>query len=152
MAGDGSGQSENVWPMPKFYFEVKWESAVAKFQKVSGLDVENEPIEYRNGDSPTFSKIAMPGMLKYSRVTMEKGVFTKDNQMWDWFNEIKMNVIKRKPITISLLDESGSPSMVWTLANAFPEKISGADLNAEGNEMAIEKIEIQHEGLTIANG
>ena len=72
--------------------------------------------------------------------------------MWDWFNEIKMNTIKRKPITISLLDESGAPTMVWTLANAFPAQISGTDLNAEGNEVAIEKIEIQHEGLTVANG
>ena len=152
MAEDGSAKSENVWPMPKFYFEVKWDSAVVKFQKVSGLDVENEPIEYRSGDSPVFSKISMPGMLKYSRITMEKGVFTKDNQMWDWFNEIKMNTIKRKPITISLLDESGAPTMVWTLANAFPAQISGTDLNAEGNEVAIEKIEIQHEGLTVSNG
>ena len=152
MADDGSTQSENVWPMPKFYFEVKWDSSVVKFQKVSGLDVENEPIEYRNGDNPKFSKISMPGMLKYSRVTMEKGVFTKDNQMWDWFNEVKMNTIKRKPITISLLDEGGSPTMVWTLENAFPARISSTDLNAEGNEVAIDKMEIQHEGLTIANG
>jgi len=152
MAEDGSTQSENVWPMPKFYFEVKWDNTVARFQEVSGLDIENEAIEYRCGDSPIFSKISMPGMVKYTPVTMKKGVFAKDNHMWDWFNEIKMNTIKRKPITISLLDESGAPTMVWTLENAYPSKISGTDLRAEGNEVAIEKIEIVHEGLTVANG
>jgi len=125
---------------------------VVKFQRVSGLDVENEPIEYRSGDSPTFSRVSMPGMLKYSRVTMEKGIFSKDNKMWDWFSEIKMNTIKRKPITISLLDEGGSPTMVWKLENAYPTKITGTDLDAEGNDVAVEKIVIAHEGLTIENG
>jgi len=152
MAEDGSAQLANVWPLPKFYFEVKWDSSVVKFQRVSGLDVENEPIEYRSGDSPTFSRVSMPGMLKYSRVTMEKGIFSKDNKMWDWFSEIKMNTIKRKPITISLLDEGGSPTMVWKLENAYPTKITGTDLDAEGNDVAVEKIVIAHEGLTIENG
>jgi len=152
MAEDGSAQLANVLPLPKFYFEVKWDSSVVKFQRVSGLDVENEPIEYRSGDSPTFSRVSMPGMLKYSRVTMEKGIFSKDNKMWDWFSEIKMNTIKRKPITISLLDEGGSPTMVWKLENAYPTKITGTDLDAEGNDVAVEKIEIAHKGLTIENG
>ncbi len=152
MAEDGSMPYGNVWPLPKFYFEVKWDSSVMKFQKISGLDVENEPIEYRSGDGSTFSKVSMPGMLKYSQVTMEKGVFQKDNEIWDWFNEIKMNTIKRKPITISLLDEGGTPTMVWKLENAYPTKITGSDLAAAGNDVAVEKIEIAHEGLTIENG
>jgi len=62
-----------------------------------------------------------------------------------------MNTIKRLPVTISLLDETGKPTMVWTLANAWPTKITGTDLKAEGNEVAIETIEIVHEGLTIDN-
>jgi phage tail-like protein len=41
--------------------------------------------------------------------------------------------------------------MVWTLANAWPTKITSSDLNAEGNEVAVESIEVAHEGLTIAN-
>jgi phage tail-like protein len=54
-------------------------------------------------------------------------------------------------VTISLLDEAGAPTMVWTLANAWPTKITGTDLKAEGNEVAVETIVIAHEGLTIAN-
>ena len=82
---------------------------------------------------------------------MKKGVFKADNRFWDWFNEIKMNVIKRKTVTISLLDEAGSPTMVWTLANAWPTKITATDLKAQGSEVAIESIVIVHEGLTIEN-
>ncbi|HET7792857.1 MAG TPA: phage tail protein [Rhizobacter sp.] len=139
-----------MWPVPKFRFSVKWDSAVMSFQEVSGLDVEAQPLEYRAGDSPAYSVLKMPGMKKYSDITMKKGVFKGDNKFWDWFNEIKMNVIKRKSVTISLLDEGDGTIMVWTLANAWPTKITGTDLKAQGNEVAIETIVIAHEGLTIA--
>jgi phage tail-like protein len=151
MADDGSKQSTNVWPMPKFRFEVKWDSNVMSFEEISGLDVEAQQIEYRQGDSPVFSTVKMPGLKKYGNVTMKKGVFKADNKFWDWFNQIKMNTIKRVPVTISLLDEEGKPTMVWTLTNAWPAKITGTDLKAQGNEVAVETIEIAHEGLTIAN-
>lgn len=150
MADDGSAQSANVWPLPRFHFLVKWDSNVMSFQEVSGLDVEAQPIEYRAGDNPVFSTVKMPGIKKYGNVTMKKGVFKADNKFWDWFNQIKMNTIKRVPVTISLLEESGRPTMVWTLANAWPTKITGTDLKAEGNAVAVETIEIAHEGLTIA--
>jgi phage tail-like protein len=137
--------------MPKFHFQVKWDSNVMSFQEISGLDVEAQTIEYRHGDSPSFSTIKMPGIKKSGNVTMKKGVFKSDNKFWDWFNQIKMNTIKRIPITISLLDEANAPTMVWTLANAFPTKITGTDMKSDGNEVAVESIEIAHEGLTIAN-
>ncbi|MCP5275676.1 MAG: phage tail protein [Burkholderiales bacterium] len=152
MADDGSSQSASVWPMPKFYFQVKWDSQVMSFQEVSGLDIQSEEIKYRHGDSPEFSVIKMPGMKKVGNITMKKGVFKGDNKFWDWFKDIKMNTIKRLPVTISLLDEGGNATMVWTLTNAWPTKITGTDLKSEGNEVAIETIEIVHEGLTIANG
>jgi phage tail-like protein len=114
--------------------------------------VEAQPIEYRHGDSPQFSVIKMPGLQKTGNVTMKKGVFKSDNKFWEWFAKIKMNTIKRVPVTISLLDESASgATMVWTLANAWPTKITGTDLKSDGNEVAIETIEIAHEGLTIEN-
>jgi len=151
MADDGSSQSTTVWPMPKFYFKVKWDSQVMSFQEVSGLDIQSEEIKYRHGDSPEFSVIKMPGMKKVGNITMKKGIFKGDNKFWDWFKQIKMNTIKRLPVTISLLDETGKTTMVWTLTNAWPTKITGTDLKSEGNEVAIESIEIVHEGLTITN-
>ena len=147
MADDGSAQSSKGWPIPKFRFEVLWGDAVMSFQEVSGLDVESQPLEYRHGDSPSFSPVKMPGLKKFGDITMKKGVFKSDNKFWDWFNQIKMNTVKRTPVTIRLLDEAGAPAMVWTLANAWPT----TDLKATGNEVALESIEIAHEGLTMAN-
>ncbi len=151
MADDGSAQSKTVWPLPKFYFQVKWAEEVLSFQEVSGLDVEAQVIEYRHGDNPVFSTIKMPGIVQSGNVTMKKGVFKSDNKFWDWYNQIKMNTIARVPVTISLLDEAGAPTMVWTLTNAWPTKITSTDMSAEGNEVAVEEIEIAHEGLTITN-
>ena len=151
MADDGTTQSTQIWPIPKFYFQVKWDSEIMSFMEVSGLDVEAQPIEYRHGDSPQFSTISMPGLRKSGNVTMKKGVYKSDNKFWDWFNQIKMNTVKRVPVTISLLDEAGAPTMVWTLANAWPTKITSTDLKADGNEVAIETIDIAHEGITIDN-
>ncbi|MFV0590831.1 MAG: phage tail protein [Draconibacterium sp.] len=148
----GEAQDKN-WPLPKFYFMVDWGSTTnIPFQEVSGLDVEAQPLTYRHGNSPVFSEINMPGMVKNSNITMKKGVFAKDNSFFDWYNKIKMNTIERMNVVIKLLDEGGNPTMTWTLTNAWPTKISSTDLKSEANEVAIESIEIMHEGLTISNG
>lgn len=151
MADDGSTQAGAVWPLPKFHFRVQWDSEVMSFQEVSGLDVESQPIEYRAGDSKAFSVAKMPGVKMFGNITMKKGVFKGDSKFWDWFNEIKMNTVKRKPVTISLIDEEGRPTMVWRLTNAWPVKITGTDLKADGNEVAVESLELAHEGLQVAN-
>lgn len=148
---DGSAQSTSVWPLPKFHFEVQWDHTVMRFQEVSGLDAEAQPIEYRHGGSANFSAIKMPGLRKFGDVTMKKGVFKGDSKFWDWLNDIKMNTVQRKTVTIRLLDEAGSPVMVWTLLNAFPSKVSSTDLKAEGNEVAVESIVLAHEALTVAS-
>ena len=149
MAGE---KQDNVWPLPKFYFQVEWDGNKISFQEVSGLDFEAQILEYRHGDSPDHSTIKMPGIKKYGNITMKKGVFAKDNAFWDWMNQIKLNTIKRIDVVIKLLDEGNNPTMVWTLKNAWPTKITSTDLKSEGNEVAVESIEIVHEGLTIANG
>jgi phage tail-like protein len=150
MPDDGSKQN-SIWPLPKFYFEVKWDKEVLKFQEVSGLNVEAQVIEYRHGDSKDFSTIKMPGLKKVGNVTMKKGVFKSDNKFWLWLQEIKLNTIKRKVITISLLDEEGKPTMTWTLNNAWPTKVTGTDLKSNGNEVAVESIDIAYETMAMEN-
>lgn len=142
-----------IWPLPKFYFLVQFGNlkTMIRFQEVSGLDTEAQVIEYRHQDSPVFSTIKMPGIAKLSNVTMKKGVFKNDNTFWDWYNKIKMNTIDREIVTIQLLDETENPVMTWTLNNAFPTKITGTDLKSDGNEVAIETMEISYDGLKIEN-
>lgn len=151
MADDGSAQSA-PWPLPKFYFEVSGlGGSPVQFQEVSGLATETQVIEYRHGNSPEFSSIKMPGLAKVSNVTLKKGIFTKDNAFFAWYSTIKMNTIKRSTVVIKLLDEQGRPTMVWTLNNAWPTKIQGTDLKADGNEVAVETLELAYETLTIAS-
>jgi phage tail-like protein len=150
---DGSVQGA-AWPMPKFRFEVDLGTAFTKvaFQEVSGMDVESPIIEYRKSNSPLFSVLKMPGIIKYGNVTLKRGVFVNDNAFWNWHQQIKMNTIKRMTVIIKLLDENGGVTMQWTLHNAWPTKITSTDLKSDGNEVAIDTIEIAHEQLTIQNG
>lgn len=148
MAGE---KEDNVWPLPKFYFAVQLgDDKSVNFQEVDGLNSETQVIEYRHGNSPIFYPIKMPGIGKVGNVTMRKGTFVNDNSFWTWYDEIKMNTIKRRTVVVNLLDESGAPKMVWTLNNAWPTKITGTDLKSEGNEVAVEAIELAFETLTVA--
>jgi phage tail-like protein len=150
---DGSKQG-STWPMPKFRFEVDLGPSMTKiaFQEVSGMDVENQVIEYRASNSPLFSTIKMPGIVKYGNVTMKRGIFVNDNTFWNWHQQISMNTIKRVAVIIRLLDEGGKVTMQWTLNNAWPTKITSTDLKSDGNEVAVDTLEIAHEQIIIKNG
>ena len=151
MAGE---VQDAVWPLPKFRFVVDWgdQQQNIAFQEVSGLEAETQVIEYRHSNSPKFSTIKMPGIAKYGDVTMKRGVFVNDNSFWKWYDQIKMNTIKRQAVVIKLLDENGGTTMKWTLENAWPTKITSTDLKSDGNEVAVDTIVVAHEGLTIENG
>ncbi|REG84013.1 phage tail protein [Algoriphagus antarcticus] len=141
-----------TYPLPKFHFRVEWGGSTIGFSEVSGLNIENKVIEYRDGASPEFSKIKMPGMREFSNITLKRGVFKGDNEFFGWLNTISLNAVERRDITISLLNESHEPTVVWKIKNAFPLKIQSTDLKADGSEVAIEQIDIAHEGLVIQNG
>lgn len=141
-----------AYPLPKFHFLVEWGAQSISFSEVSGLDAETEVIEYRHGASPEFSKSKMPGMQKFSNVTLKRGVFKSDNDYYAWFNTVNMNKIERRDVIVSLLNEAHEPVMVWKIKNAWPTKIQSTDLKADANEVAIESMELVHEGLSIENG
>lgn len=139
------------YPLAKFHFSVEWGGTRIGFTEVTGLDVETEVIEYREGSSPEYSKLKMPGMQKFSNVTLKRGTFNSDNEFYEWWNSVKLNTIERRDITINLLNEEHEPVVTWKLKNAWPTKIQSTDLKGDGNETAIESLEIVHEGLVIQN-
>ena len=150
MADDGSAQSAAIWPLVKFSFQVKWDDAEIIFQEVTGLSAETQVIEYRGGSSKTYSTVKMPGIKKYGNVTLKKGIFKGDKGLWDKFGLAKMNVYKRATILVSLLDEENAVAMSWTLLNAFACKITVTDMKSDSNEVAVETLELAHEGLALA--
>lgn len=139
------------YPLVKFHFSVDWGGTKIGFTEVSGLDITTEMVEYRDGASPEFSKIKMPGQRKFSNITLKRGSFQGDNQFYNWFNTVSLNTIERRDLTVSLLNENHEPVIVWKIKNAWPTKITPTDLKADGNEVAIETLELAHEGLTIQN-
>jgi len=139
------------YPLPKFHFQVEWGGARIGFTEISGLDVETEVIEYRDGALREYSKMKIPGMQKYPNITMKRGVFKSDNDYFSWWNTVSLNTVERRDITVSLLNEAHEPVMVWKVKNAWPTKIASTDLKADGNEVAIESIELAHDGLSIQN-
>ena len=139
------------YPLVKFHFQVEWGGTKIGFTEVSGLDVETEVVEYRDGSSPEYAKIKMPGMQKFSNITLKRGTFKSDNEYFAWWNTVKLNTIERRDITISLLNEDHDPVVTWKVKSAWPTKIQSTNLKADGNEVAIESMEIVHEGLTIQN-
>lgn len=153
MAPDDGSKTAATWPMPRFRFEVDLGNELKgiPFQEVTGLDIQSQIIEYRKTDKPVFSAIKMPGIAKFGNITMKKGIFVNDKVFWDWLEEIKMKTVKKRKVLISLVDEKGNKTMQWQLANAWPTKITSTDLKSDGNEVAIETLELAHEGLKIRN-
>ncbi len=137
------------YPIPKFHFQVEWAGTKLGFSEVSGLDVETEVIEYRDGAMREYSKLKMPGMQKFSNITLKRGVFQKDNEFFEWWNSVKLNTIERRDVVISLLNEEHDPVLTWKIKNAWPVKVQGTDLKSDGNEVAIETLELAHEGLSM---
>ena len=141
----------NEYPLPKFHFQVEWGGSKIGFTEVSGLDVEREVIEYRDGSSKEYSKLKQPGLTKFSNITLKRGSFDKDNDYYDWWSSIKLETVERRDITISLLNEEHEPVVTWKVKNAWPSKVTPTDLKSDDNGIAIETMELVHEGLTIEN-
>lgn len=137
------------YPLPKFHFQVQWGGERLGFTEVTGLDIQIEAIEYREGSSPEYSKIKMPGLHKFSNLTLKRGTIKSDSDFYKWINTTSLTKVQRRDIIISLLDETHAPVMTWKAINAFAIKVQASDLKSDGNEVAIETIELAHEGLNI---
>lgn len=147
------------YPIPKFHFQVEWgENLKIGFTEASGLDFETEVIEYREGNSKKYNKTKQPGMTKFSNVTLKRGTFEGN---FEYYKEWRKTVLfqegnktgsqYRRTVTLKLLNENHEPIITWKLLNAWPSKIQSTDLKADANEVAIETMELVHEGLEIMN-
>lgn len=147
MTQEGLAQGAATWSVPEFQFSVEI-SGVGKVscKEVSGLDVEFDEIEYRSGGMPGFTKAKMPGLKKSGEVTLKKAMFKDDKNLWEWLDQVKMNVVKRTDVTIALLDESGSSVQSWKLTDARPKRYTVDGFKDDGGSVSMETIVIAHEG------
>jgi len=142
--------NKNPYSAFNFVVEINGEQ-IAAFQEVSGLDSENKPIEYREGADAMNTIRKLPGIESYPSVVLSRGI-TGSTALWDWRKEVRDGGTTFPPtrdVTIKLLDEQHQPVLKWKLTNAWCTKLSGPSLNAKGNEIAVEKMELAHDRIDI---
>lgn len=122
----------------------------AAFAECAIADSTTDPIEYRTGDMPGSAQ-KQPGLTKYGNITLKWGL-TDSKELWDWRQKVVDGNIEvaRKNGSIIIMDEQQNAVVQWNFVNGWPSKYDPADLNAKGNDIAIETLEITHEGLVRA--
>ena len=133
-------------PFHSFRFLVEIDGITrAGFRECSGLDSSQDPVEYREGsDSATARKL--PGLNKYSNISLKRGV-TDDSELWKWRKQIIDGKVERKHGSVVLQDDAGQEKARWNFTNAWPTKWTGPTFNATANEVAIETLDLAHEGV-----
>jgi len=135
-------------PYRSFNFLVEIDSiTVAAFSEVSGLTAETEVIEYRTG-AMLGGVRKLAGLTKYTNITLKRGM-TQNLELWDWYKNVVDGKTDRRSASIVLLDEAHQEVLRWNVVNAWPRKWDGPALNARHNEIAIETLELAHEGLEL---
>jgi len=128
----------------------------AGFAEVSGLNSEIEMEDYREGGR-NIGPRRFPRFGRYPNLVLRRGI-TDNTALWDWWADVITRSytlpittpIRRVPRRngIILLDGFNHKAVAaWFFSNALPERLSGSGLNARGNEIAIETLELSHEGL-----
>lgn len=133
-------------PLRNFRFRLEIDGLeVAGFSEVSGFDASIDVVEYREGDHVTTPR-KLPGLTKYGNITLKWGI-SDSMVLYEWLKGISDGQIERKTVTLTAIDEAGDDAASWRLIEAWPVKYNAPDFNGLGSEVAIETLEIAHEGL-----
>ncbi|MFI8930471.1 phage tail protein [Streptomyces sp. NPDC053474] len=137
-----------TYPVPvyRFVLDIDGGATDGTFSSVSGLETGVQKIEYKDGASGLFQ---LPGQPEAVTVTLRKGVIPKDSQLWAWLFSVSENKVDKKNCTISLTDDTGANLLLtWNIANAFPVKLSGRNLDGSTGEGTIEEVTLMADRVT----
>jgi phage tail-like protein len=141
-------------PLPTFHFTVSWGGDNIGFSEVGGLSQEIQPIEYRDGlMNGTTLPLKRPGLIKSGNISLKRGMTAAagNKDLYNWFINAGNPNVERRTLVVALLNDEGEPIFRWSIAEAWPVKCEGPALKATGNDIAIESIELAHEGIKILN-
>jgi phage tail-like protein len=139
---------QRIDPYGNYNFLVEIQGiARAAFQEASGFDSSIDVVEHREGGENTTLR-KLPAMTKYSNITLKWGT-TDDQDLYKWHRQWVTGdpAAKRLDGSIVLLDRQGQEKARWNFFHAWPAKWTGPSFNAEGNDVAIETLELAHEGI-----
>ena len=133
-------------PYKAFSFRVEIDGlTAASFSEVSGLESEVEVIDYREGGEPARVR-KLPGLRRYTNIVLKRGL-TQDTELWNWYKQVLDGDVHRRNGSVILLDEQGHEQVRWNFVDSWPCKYVGPTLNAKSSEVAIETLELAHEGI-----
>jgi phage tail-like protein len=136
-------------PYRAFNFQLEIEGVpLGAFSECSGLTAEGDAVDYRDGTDLQNNVRKLVGLRKYSNITLKRG-YTQDKSLWQWYMNINNGLPDRRNVTITLMNEEHVAVLRWHAENAWLNKIEAPSFKASGNEVAIESVELVHEGLTI---
>lgn len=146
---------ERIDPLRNFRFVLEIDSlTLAGFSEVAIAESTIDAIDYREGDEPPHVR-KLSGLTKYGSITLKRGmtVGASSLELFKWHNEVSAGGIKeqRKTVAIVVQDEAGQPQARFVIAKAWPIKYDPSDLNAKGNEVMIELLELANEGIERVN-
>ena len=137
-------------PLTTFRFKVKLEIdkvIEAGFSECSGLQVETEVEEIREGGLNEYMH-RLPKGSKYVNLTLKHGM-TDSDVLWNWYKDVINGTVKRKLVSVLLLDGEGNEKWRWNCQGAYPVKWTGPELKADASAVAIETLEIAHNGFDV---
>lgn len=136
-------------PYRTFNFQLQIDGVpLGAFSEVSGLTAEGDAVDYREGTDLQQNVRKLTGLRKYSNITLKRG-YTQDQSLWRWYGNIVNGQADRRNVTIVLMNEARQPVLRWHAESAWVNKIEAPSFKAAGNEIAMESVELVHEGLTI---
>ncbi len=136
-----------AYPHGKFRYVIEVQGMeLGGFSEVSGFDASIDVIEYREGDKVQ-TPMKIPGLKKYGNITLKQGVADKD-ALYKWMESGFEKDVNRQTVTITLLNINGEAAASWQVINAWPTKYTAPDFNATSSEIAVETLELAHEGMT----
>lgn len=134
-------------PFPAYNFLVEIDNIeIARFSEISGLTVETEVIEYREGSEKRNSVRKLPGITRFGNVVLKRGLATS-NELWLWKKQIINGEIERRDVVVIQLDENREQTLRWQLSNCWPARYEGPVLNASKSEIAIESLTLATEDI-----
>ncbi|MBD2450066.1 phage tail protein [Nostoc sp. FACHB-152] len=138
------GQRNDPYAAFNFWVEIKG-LVVGGFSEVSGLQAETETEDYHEGGVNNFVH-RLPKGTKFPNLVLKRGI-TESVELWQWHQNVINGDIKRQNGSVVLLDNTGSEKWRWNFSDAYPVKWAGPDLKADGNTVALETLELAHNGL-----
>jgi phage tail-like protein len=138
-------------PYAQFNFLIEIDGVVkGGFSECSGLTSDTNVIDYREGNEKHRTARRLPGLMKFNNIVLKRG-YTADQSLWKWRQQVVDGQTKRTNGSIVLLDEARNPALTWTFREGWPSKLEGPALNGKTSEVAVETLEIVHEGIELTS-